>query len=482
LFGIRAKLIYSFALFFAMNVFISLWSIYELGHLEEKVNYLEIANDFMLEIQQARRYEKDFLLYGTNLEDTYTHLEIARSIIKNNAKTIAKILGQDHFKTKVDYMTRYYNQVALLGSRNDDTEANLKILRELGRQMISFAAELQKKERREVNHLFSVYQKAPFLFLGALLILMLLILMTFMRQLIQTLNRFLAYTKRIGEGDFSPIFQPKGRHDEFHRLAEAFNQMVKELDHRHNVLAESDKLRAIGTLVAGVAHELNNPLNNSLLTASVLKEDFNDFSDKEKIEMVEDLIHETERSQKIVRGLLDFARESESEVKPLNLEKIIDDSIHLVHNQIRMSKVFLTTVKKIDLPPVHGDEQLLKQVFVNLMINAIDALSPKGRIEVSLHKNLNPGYVSVKISDNGPGIPDHIKSRVFEPFFTTKEKGKGTGLGLSVSRGIIRKMGGAIFLDDKQGIGADFGTTFTIELPITQRPSRIMSTDRRQTE
>ena len=481
MFGIRAKLVFSFALFFALNVFISLWSIVELGQLEEKVKYLEIANDFMAEIQQARRYEKDYLLYGTNLDDTHQHLEAAQAILEKNKPIIEKILGKDSFATKVNYMTRYSSQVAQFGNLDEDLEANHQKLRKVGGQMIQFAEELKSKERREVNLMFRVAQQAPFLFLGVLLVFMSVILLTFTRQLIQTLNRFMAYTKRIGEGDFSPIVQLEGKHNEFHRLAEAFNQMVKELDHRHNVLAESHKLRAIGTLVAGVAHELNNPLNNSMLTASVLKEDYLDLSDEDKLEMVDDLIHETERSQKIVRGLLDFARESKTELKPLNLEKILNDSVQLVQNQIRMSKVVLTTSRRDELPPVHGDEQLLKQVFVNLIINAIDALPPKGKIEIFLYKNHNPGYVSVKIMDDGPGIPDHIKSRIFEPFFTTKEKGKGTGLGLSVSLGIVRKLGGTIFLNDQEGIDSGPGTTFTIELPVTQTPSKIMSTERKST-
>ena len=119
---------------------------------------------------------------------------------------------------------------------------------------------------------------------------------------------------------------------------------------------------------------------------------------------------------------------------------------------------------------VHGDEQMLKQVFVNIILNAVDALPEKGEIIVSVLKNIHEGYLGISIKDNGPGIPDHLKSRIFEPFFTTKSKGKGVGLGLSVTRGIIKKHSG--FIDFSSS--PEKGTVFNIFLPITEFPSKRM--------
>jgi signal transduction histidine kinase len=232
---------------------------------------------------------------------------------------------------------------------------------------------------------------------------------------------------------------------------------------------ESHKLRAVGTLVAGVAHELNNPLNNTMLTASMLQEDFQDLTHAEKQEMINDIIKETERSQKIVRNLLDFARESETQSIPLHIDEILNGSIRLVANQLKFKKVNLTTNFVKNLPPVHGDAQALQQVFINLIFNAADALKEKGEIVVSTSKNDKDDYVIVEVKDDGPGIPEHILSRIFEPFFTTKTHGKGTGLGLSVSRGIIRKLGGYIRVKSKLGEGS----TFSVFLPITNIPSNF---------
>jgi signal transduction histidine kinase len=208
-----------------------------------------------------------------------------------------------------------------------------------------------------------------------------------------------------------------------------------------------------------------------MLTTAVLKEDFEVLSDNEKIEMIDDLVNETERAQIIVKGLLDFARESETNIKPLQIDKIVKEAVRLVANQVKLAMVSIDTRFDSDLPRVHGDEQLLKQVFVNLILNAVDALPPKGEVKILVYKDKTPDYLFVEVKDNGPGIPEHLQRRIFEPFFTTKAQGKGTGLGLSVSLGIIRKLGGYIKLKSD----AKEGTSFVVSLPITDSPSEIMS-------
>ena len=287
---------------------------------------------------------------------------------------------------------------------------------------------------------------------------MVFVLMFLTKQLLTTLNRFMVYTKRIGEGDFSPIMPARKYKDEFTKLAEAFNHMIKELDHKHKVLLESHKLRAIGTLVAGVAHELNNPLNNTLLTASMLIEDFHTLSEKEKIEMINDVINETERSQRVVKNLLDFAREGETVVSSLEIDKIVKDSASLVANQVKFAKVYLKLDFESNLPRIFGDEQKLKQVFINLILNAVDVLPPEGEIRINVKKDKLPGYVLITFQDNGPGIPEHIQGRIFEPFFTTKPK--GTGLGLAIAYQITLQNGGYLKAGSEDG-----WTRFTMSFP-----------------
>lgn len=466
--SVRAKLIVTFVVFFLFCSAISLGSIWLLSSIEKKIVFLDVSTNFMVEIQQARRFEKNYLLYGTNLEDAQEHLTMANTILNTNKATIEKILGRNHTATLTQYMTEYSDQISHLNT-SKKLKPDMDLLRQSGSQLVTIADEFVTKERQAVTRMFKLAQRAPIYFTIILAAMLFAIFMTMARQLVLTLNLFMNYTKRIGEGDFTPIKYPRHYSDEFAKLADGFNHMVQELNHRHDILVQSHKLRAIGTLVAGVAHELNNPLNNTMLTASMLKEDYDILEDDDKMEMIDDMIHETERSQVIVRELLDFARESETNIMPLKIDEILKDSIRLVANQMKMAKVKMTLDIHEGLPPTHGDEQMLKQVFVNLILNAVDALPPKGTIHMSIHKDEKPGFVVVNIEDDGPGIPEHIQDRIFEPFFTTKSKGKGTGLGLSVSRGIIRKLGGYITVASEEGKG----TTFNVALPTTLLPSRV---------
>lgn len=474
--SIRVKVAISFSLFFILAFTVTGWSYWILTKLETKIEFLEIADNYMLEIQQARRFEKNYLLYSTDLEEAVEHLEKANAILTEKIEKIEKIekvLEKEHFKTMLTDMSKYHNQLVLLGNAKSDKEKELIVpmLRQFGSQMVSFAGEFVDKEQISAKRMFLLAKRVPLYFMSALFVLMFFVLIFLTRQLLLTLNRFMEYTKRIGEGDFSPILPTRKYKDEFTKLAEAFNHMTKELDHKHNVLLESHKLRAIGTLVAGVAHELNNPLNNTLLTASMLTEDFHTLSEEDKMEMVRDVINETERAQRVVKNLLDFAREGETEIALLEIDKIVEDSTRLVVNQVKFAKVNLELKYETNLPRIHGDEQKLKQVFVNLILNAVDVLTPGGQIWINVQKDKTPGYVQVRVKDNGPGIPEHIQGRIFDPFFTTKGQSKGTGLGLSVSQGIIKKLGGYIHLTSTP----DKGTIFTVSLPTTDSASEIMS-------
>ena len=471
--SIRMTIAISYALFFLLCVAITISSFWTISILEDKIKFLEITDNYLVEIQQARRFEKNYLLYGTNLDDALEHLTNAKKILSANSKTIKKIMGEKIFQSNSDYMQKYHDQLLKLGGEKKTGKIDdiVPLLRQYGGEMVSSAEEFVKKERGSVARMLMMAKRVPFYFISGLLVLIMIFVIYLTQNLMVTLKRFMDYTKRIGEGDFSPIVPAKKFKDEFTKLAEAFNTMIRELNHKHSILLESHKLRAIGTLVAGVAHELNNPLNNTLLTAEMLKEDLTVLSDTEKIEMIDDMINETVRSQVIVKGLLDFARESETTIKPLKIEKIVSEAIRLVANQVKMAMVKLKTNFEDNLPGIYGDEQLLKQVFVNLIINALDVLPPGGEVCVDIHKNKNSDFVVVEVEDNGPGIPEHIQSRIFEPFFTTKGQSKGTGLGLSVSKGIIRKLGGYMHLKRS----SESGTIFMVSLPAIESPSEMMS-------
>ncbi len=469
-FGIRTTLLVAFALCFLLSLAPTLWSMHTLSGVQDRIRFLEVADDYLVEIQQARRFEKNYLLYGTNLEDALEHTHRAQQLVEANQDTMQKVAGVATVATMRGHLREYerlLHTIALPGGTAERARSEAE-LRQHGGVMMDFALSYVRKERATASAMLSLVKKVPFVFLGLLLVAIVLVANFLTRRLIRTLSRFTEYAGRIGRGDFTPITPARPYRDEFTQLALAFNHMIHELDRRQQVLVESHKLRALGTLVAGVAHEINNPLNNIMLTAGVLKEEFPSIPDDEKLEMVDELIGQTERSRKIVRNLLDFARESETKLEALDLRTIVRETVRLVGNQLKVKKIHLNTVFPEQLPPVHGDAQLLSEVFMNLVINAVDVLPEKGELTITVHDAKEDGYVAVDVADNGPGIPEHLLARVFDPFFTTKPKGKGTGLGLSVSKGIVTRLGGTL-----QVSSSDHGATFTVLLPVTSIPSEV---------
>ncbi len=469
--SIRARITLAFALIFALCLSITLWAMLALFEVQDKISFLQLADSYTSEIQEARRYEKNFLLYGTNLDDAIRHLTRAEALLHGDLPRVRRAVGEAALDTMLQFAVEYRHELQRLGQVRDEAvrKGVETELRRSGGQMVALALEYRAKEREAVDRMLTLARRIPFLFLGTVLLLMIGVGTFLARPILASLRRFTEYARRIGAGDFTPILPVRKYRDEFSQLALALNRMVRELDHRQQVLVESHKLRAIGTLVAGVAHELNNPLNNVLLTAAMMEESYPSLSERERLDMIRDVISQTERSRRIVRHLLDFARESEAKMEPLDLGGIVDEAVQLVANQVRMARAHLEVSLSERLPPVHGDRQMLCQVFVNLILNALDVLGARGRIEVSVHPDAEPGFLAVEVKDDGPGIPAHLLPRIFDPFFTTKPTGKGTGLGLSVSQGIVRTLGGDIRVRSTVGEGA----TFTVVLPVTQVPAAV---------
>jgi signal transduction histidine kinase len=201
----------------------------------------------------------------------------------------------------------------------------------------------------------------------------------------------------------------------------------------------------------------------------MLKEDYSQLGDEERMEMIQDLIDQAGRSQRIVRNLLDFARESEIKTEHLNVKELLEDTVKVAANQIKLAKVKVKVDVSSGLPPTYGDRQQLRQVFLNLVLNAIDAMPNGGTLVLSASNSHERDYVEVKVEDTGTGIPAHVLPKVFDPFFTTKPLSEGTGLGLSVSLGIVRRHGGDIRVTTEVGKG----TCFTLLMPIAMIPASI---------
>ena len=225
-------------------------------------------------------------------------------------------------------------------------------------------------------------------------------------------------------------------------------------------LLQSEKLAAIGELVAGVAHEVNNPLMAVSGFSELLLEDVDDGSTREYLEIIN---KETDRAITIMRGLLSFARKHEPVKKYISINESLTSIVGLRVYELKLDNIEVVTKLDPDFPKTMADSQQLQQVFLNLITNAEQAMKEahgKGRLVIETRAI--DEMIQITFADDGPGISDENLARVFEPFFTTKDVGKGTGLGLSICYGIIRDHGGEIHVKSTEGEG----TTFTIEIPV----------------
>ncbi|MGC8763497.1 MAG: sensor histidine kinase [Acidobacteriota bacterium] len=473
--SIRTRLTMGFLAFFLLSAAVTVAAWYMLERLEARIRFLETADRYTLEIQQARRFEKNHFLYGTPLSDVEEHAENAEALLRKSEEEAGRILPRRDFDLMREHLRTYRRLLGELaelersggaaGGRRTEIEGEL---RSHGTQMVAFALELAQKEKANVAATLALFQRLPILFLVLLLLLVVLTANFLARQMLGPLTRLMAATERIARGDFTPIVPARRYRDEFTNLAVALNTMMRELVHRQEVLVQSHKLQAVGTLTAGVAHELNNPLNNIVLTAEMLKEDYHALSDAERLEMVGDLVGQAERAQKIVKNLLDFARQGEIAAERLDLGDLLRHTVNLAGNQLRLKGARIHLEVPPGLPPLHGDRQSLTQVFLNLVLNGVDAVAKGGNVWVEARESPEyAGFVEVRVRDDGHGIPSHVLPHIFDPFFTTKARGKGTGLGLSVSLGIARQHGGDIRAESLPGRGA----VFTVLLPASRVPA-----------
>lgn len=271
-------------------------------------------------------------------------------------------------------------------------------------------------------------------------------------------------------------------------LDEAFNNMTASLKDRDERLkkvfqqmAKTERLAALGQIAAGVAHEINNPLGGIVLYSNLILEDLPEENKRER-ENVEKIIYQANRCRQIVQNLLDFSRSPSGEMMPVQMNNVIHTALGLVKDQYMFLGIDIKTDLADNLPEVMGDQSRLEQVFLNLFINAADAMGGKGTLTITTkllqryasHDQSVEGMetekiclltstntVKITITDTGRGIDEAYLPHIFEPFFSTKEPGRGTGLGLSITYGIIKKHEGFIDVESTPGVG----TTVTIYLP-----------------
>lgn len=287
------------------------------------------------------------------------------------------------------------------------------------------------------------------------------------RHIAEPITHFAGILKRYADGESRFSEHTSRGADElkqldhsFHYLVDSLEKTQQERDNAQKMMLQNAKLASIGEMAAGIGHEINNPLNNILSYATLIERDL----PKDKPELYEDirgLRSEALRAEKIIKGILNFARQVPPEYGQFDLHTWLNDTLQLVHSQAQACHIQLSIADHPEIS-IYGDRNQLQQVLVNLLMNAIQASQPGDHIQIGA--GIDDNYISIYVSDQGSGIKDADMHKIFDPFFTTKSVGEGSGLGLSISIGIMQYHNGSLHLVNNLRGGIDA----IMQLPISR--------------
>lgn len=491
--SIRQKITLGYFLGIIVIIGLSLFTLIELWYIEKKVHFGEIVTEFFDATLEMRRFEKNFFLYKKveDYEEAILYLEKAMDILNKNKKeyeNLAISVDIDRLKDNLNQYRLLMKQFSLLTDSNDDKRLSLveNAIREKGKEIINFAENISKVERSRIQSMLNSIRKFIVISILSFSIIGVVVGQILSRMVVKPLKNIETMMDEISRGKLKKITNiSKDR--EIISLTRAFNKMLYELDLRQKHLVQREKLASLGTLISGVAHELNNPLSNISSSCQILIEEIDDTDNKFKRELLSQIDEQTDKAKKIVRSLLEFSRDRKFKREYLQLNKIIEETKQLLKGEIP-SRISVN----IEIPDeiaIFADKQRIQQAFLNLIKNAIDSIDNEGIVLIKAYKHfikanidehceftkeqgnctgecpIRTDTINIEISDTGSGIPLDVLTKIFDPFFTTKDVGKGVGLGLYIVQEIINEHDGCIGVCSEIGKG----TTFLIKFPIREQ-------------
>ncbi|MBW2197685.1 MAG: HAMP domain-containing protein [Deltaproteobacteria bacterium] len=469
--SIRKKIFLAFAIFIGLSALIWAHSYYSQYILNQKIQIIERKYDLFNAILEARRYEKNYFL-SFDKENIVQALDYARqaeeilreiltqygkyTLAKNLDESIAELLT---YKESLTNLLKLQEEGHLLAP--PDT---IKLIRKQGRILTNELEKIVKKESEFTRDLIGKSKTIHLLALVPVFILSVSIALFLVFNVNHPLKTIENAITKIARGDFDNIPEIKTG-DEFESLVSSLNNMIDELNRRSKQLVQAQKLASLGRLTSGVAHELNNPLNNISTSIQILIEEIEENDLEYKKELLVGAEKEVGRGKDIVRSLLEFARERTLTLKQVNFLDLVNSAIKHVKSEIP-DNIHL----KVEVPDnIQATVGLrIRSVIINLITNAVHAMKDGGEITIKAKNELDREGFSFQVTDTGEGIPQNIITKIFDPFFTTKDVGKGSGLGLSITYGIIEQHSGTISVSSEVGKG----TTFTSFLPFHQPDQR----------
>jgi signal transduction histidine kinase len=476
--SLQGKIILVYLALAALAFGLSLLALLELNLIASKVRAGSKVAEFFDTTLELRRFEKNHFLYGQpqDLRENARYVEHAHGLLRRDRETFSSLIGAAPVQALADDLLRYGRLMARHAGRPDD-EALAAEVRTLGKRIVTAGEALAARERQKLHDALSAHQRNLLISVAGVVGLLALAGISLARWVTRPLHAMEASMEAVAQGQLRRLTLDV-RERELASLTQAFNHVLDELERRQHTLVQAEKLASLGTLLSGVAHELNNPLSNISSTAQILNEDGDMPADLRR-ELLTDIDQETGRAAKIVRSLLDYARDRDFQRQPVNLLELVDETLRFLKNQ-RGPGIEIRLAIPADLT-LAADRPRLQQALLNLLKNAFEAMGEYGELTVkaSLGKtgrtqddlpvmagSCRPGtpVVDLVIADSGPGIPAGILPRIFDPFYTTKPVGHGSGLGLFIVHEIVDEHGGCIGADNLP----DGGARFHIRLPATE--------------
>lgn len=518
--SLRKKIIISFIISAVIVGFLAIFVYVNFLSIRSEIRFLEVTDSIRNRTLELRRHEKNFFLFEENtteeaeamrgyIDQLYDITEDVQSRDAEKADALAGLLTsyEEQFNEVETGLAEATAELAALETMSSeyDTAAPLvkatirdkpasvarflqdqvvlpadhplvvklneldtreESLRRTGEQLILIADDLNKDARANAESGINASQTVILVFVPLFLVIGLSLLLVISTSVVRRLKTLTSSVEQIGER-FVPgtevVREKGGRMDEVDILVEKTRRVnsqlmdwERELDDKNEQLIRSKKLAAIGTMASGVAHELNNPINNITISAQVLQKKIPADAPPEVREIVADIIGQTLRVKGIVSNLLEFAREREPRMSKVKLVELVGNAYSRVSRTMDTDGVDFSIDSEAEIS-IRADNDQLERVFINLFSNAVAVMEGNGKLTVKMEEE--DGWAIIWVADNGGGLPQEDLEKIFDPFFTKKEN--GTGLGLAIVMNIISQHGGDISAVSEE----DMGTVFEIRLP-----------------
>lgn len=483
--SLRQKIILGYAAFAALLMGLSILYLLELRLIEKQVQAGGRISEFFDVALELRRFEKNFFLYRqpADFRENAEFIGRARQLLDENPDSFAELAPAARLAELRRQLDNYAGAMAAYARAAAPAPAQAQAIRALGLGIVTTAQGLADVERRALQRRLDQHRRLLLATLGGLLALLALAAAVVSRGIVRPLKEMETRMEAIATGDKTQLALAS-RDREIVSLARAFNHVLDEIHLRQQEqLIQTDRLASLGRLISGVAHEVNNPLSNISTSAQILLEEEGPADPAWLREMLSQIDDETTRAQRIVRSLLDYARQRDFQREAVPLRATVEETLRFVRNEIPPRVAI-----HLDIPEelrLQADKPRLQQALLNLIKNGVEALDGGGEIRITGVARrggdaATPGglrgrplceanlpVVDIEVRDNGAGIPADVLPHVFEPFYSTKEASKGSGLGLFIVRGIVEEHGGCIAAESNTNPDGGHFTAFHIRLPQT---------------